>query len=586
MYRLTLAMFIFGFSGLFISTLDCKAQSPVPFYTETFPSTAEFSTRWTSLGVNTGPEKWKWNNTVKGLFEGQPDFASRTAANGFAVFNSEDNGDVAHDVFLSALVPINCASRKNVFLRFENQYAYYSAPGQSLAQVGVSFDSINYTYITILEDVQTNSVTSPRQIVTLELPGAAGKAKVFLRFRWKGKYEYAWRIDDISLFEGNPQPSFDLALSNPILPESFALPLSQVQEIPFVATLSNKGTKAQNKVRLSVRVISSNGQTFSADSTIQTVRLGANDTFLIRRNFVPRDTGSYATQYQVQTDSADEVASDNSLVSGFVVTRNLFAKDDGILVSATQPSQINTETWEAGNYYYIPKAGFDAYEASFSVASNANAHQGKSVSLLVYQYIDNGDNRFDDKDLKVVGYGFHEFKAEKNFELINTPLLNIETNNPGVPLKEKGDYLLMVQYTKEMFVPYSRLTYHYGQLSTVIRNGDWFGGGFGKDITALVRMRIRDKSTAVPLIRQEVAGLSVFPNPATQVFQVSAPGLNTGDVLGWTLYDASGKVVHGLKVQSDGRETWQMEAPLANGSYLIHCLTRKGVVAGKVLIVD
>lgn len=120
---------------------------------------------------------------------------------------------------MTTINPINCVGKKNIFLRFENQYAFYSPPSQSIAQVGISFDGTAFVYTTILTDVAANNVSASRQIVTLELPDAAGKEKVFIRFRWKGNYEYAWRIDDVALFEGNPQPARDLVVSTPILPK-------------------------------------------------------------------------------------------------------------------------------------------------------------------------------------------------------------------------------------------------------------------------------------------------------------------------------------------------------------------------------
>lgn len=576
----------FFFLNLLLISMVGYSQTISPFYSETFASAADFTAKWVSGGTNAGPEKWKWSDNPKSLFEGQPDFTSKTAANGFAIFNSEDNGEVPHDVLLTTITPINCVGKKNIFLRFENQYAFYSPPSQSIAQVGISYDGTAFVYSTILTDVTANNVSASRQIVTLELPDAAGKEKVFIRFRWKGNYEYAWRIDDVALFEGNPQPARDLVVSAPILPESFGVPVSQVQEVPFVATVSNKGTLAQPKVKFSVKVISSNGQSFNADTTLLNLKSGLVDTFSIPKIFIPRDTGSYATQYLVSTDSTDEVPSDNSLVTNFIVTRNLYAKDDGVLSSATQPSVVTGDIWEAGNYYYVKKAGFDAYEASFSVASNGNSHFGKSVSLLLYQYIDNGDAKFDDKDLKVVGYGFHEFKTEKNFELINTPLLNLETNNPGVPLKADGDYILMVQYAKDMFMPYSKITYNYGQLSTIIKNGEWFGGGFGKDITALVRMRIREKSTPVNVIKSESVGMEIFPNPAQDDFFVKINAVEPADFESYALFDVQGKKVWEEKIVLTGNVFFRINANLPDGSYLVQCKTKKGVITGKVQIVN
>ena len=186
----------------------------------------------------------------------------------------------------------------------------------------------------------------------------------------------------------------------------------------------------------------------------------------------------------------------------------------------------------------------------------------------------------------MVGYGFHEFKTEKNFELINTPLLNLETNNPGVPLKADGDYILMVQYAKDMFMPYSKITYNYGQLSTIIKNGEWFGGGFGKDITALVRMRIREKSTPVNVIKSESVGMEIFPNPAQDDFFVKINAVEPADFESYALFDVQGKKVWEEKIVLTGNVFFRINAKLPDGSYLVQCKTKKGVITGKVQIVN
>ena len=80
----------FFFVNLLFISMVGYSQTISPFYSETFSSAADFTAKWVSGGTNAGPEKWKWSDNPKSLFEGQPVFTSKTAANGFAVFNSED----------------------------------------------------------------------------------------------------------------------------------------------------------------------------------------------------------------------------------------------------------------------------------------------------------------------------------------------------------------------------------------------------------------------------------------------------------------------------------------------------------------
>ncbi|MCB9082190.1 MAG: T9SS type A sorting domain-containing protein [Lewinellaceae bacterium] len=549
-----------------------------PFFSEDFGDQAQFATRWKSGGTNSGPEVWKWSNATQGVFQGQPAFGATTAANGFALFNSDANGNFQHDVTLTNATAIDCSGRSKVYIRFESQYGFYSAPSQSIAELGVSTDGTNFTYRRVLESVPQNSVRDAVQVVILEIPEAANKATVFLRFRWRGFYEYAWRLDDIGLFEVDPQPEYDLIASAPLIPNNFATPLSQTEDIFFGFTITNKGTKAQSPITAGIQVLSSNGQTFNRDTSLTSFASGLTDTLIFARQMTVADTGSYAMQYLVSSAQTDGIPGDNSVTAGFLVTRGLFSKDDGEIISATAPDNVQGDIWEIGNYYFVPKGGYQAYEASFSVASENNAHQGKSVSLLLYKITDNGDAQFNDADLTIVGYGFHEFKTEENFDLITTKLFDLETNNEGIPLEANADYFLMVQYAADMFCPYSSLTYHYNQLATVVKNGDWFTGGFGDDVTALVRMRIRETATATREPELAASQVKLLPNPADDLLQVQMELETVSPTAELRVFDVAGRTLQRMPLQQFKQGVINIDTRRWNdGVYFLYIQTAEGV---------
>jgi len=185
-------------------TISVQAQNP--FYTETFTDSLQSISRWRHGGTTGGSERWKWRrNATTRLFTGQPAFGAKTAATGFMLFDSDANGEFDHDVHLTSSA-INCSGQSAVWLRFETQYAYFNPPTISIAEVGVSTDSINFTYYRILANIPRDDVSNPVTPVILELPTAANQSSVFLRFRLRGNYEYIWKVDDITLTNNYPTP--------------------------------------------------------------------------------------------------------------------------------------------------------------------------------------------------------------------------------------------------------------------------------------------------------------------------------------------------------------------------------------------
>jgi hypothetical protein len=571
---------------LFLFTFCGNGYAQTPFFTETFTDSLQSIGRWRHGGTNGGSERWKWRrNASARLFQGQPAFGAKTAATGFMMFDSDANGEFAHDVHITSSA-INCSGQSAVWLRFETQYAYFNPSSISIVEVGVSTDSTNFTYYRVLTNIPRDDVSNAVTPVIVELPTAANQARVFLRFRWRGNYEYVWKVDDITLSTSNPTPNYDLALANPLIALNFAEPVSQVDTMFAIFAIENRGLLNQTNIAAKVDVKSSNGQTATATQTISALNQGIRDTLAYENLYLPRDTGVYTYTLTVTSSNQDQDTVNNKIVEPFLVTTNIFSKDDTRIVSATQPGEIRGDLWEIGNIYEIVKGGFEAYEAVFSVAANNNAHWGKTVSILLYKIMENSDNTFDDKDVEVVGYGFHEFKNEANFALVTTPLLSISANTQGVKLDPDESYLLMIQYSPEMFVPFSPKPYPYNVISTVVKNGNWFLGGFEGDVTAIARMRIR-KITVTSVKEPELAEnrLSVFPNPADRELQTQINLSAPSKFVELSIMDISGRTLLTKQIENLQSGNFSFDVSnFANGTYLMKVRTAEGTRTNRFVI--
>lgn len=170
------------------------------FWSETFAAEGAATAKWKNGGSNPGPADWTWTNDPAAGYQDPdlPPFAAPTATDGYFYFDSDNNGQAAHDVTLTgAGNPANCSGKTPVRLRFFTQYIYFNPDGTE-AQIGVSTDSINFTYQTLFAGVPPN--LPYHDWVEVDLPQAENALKVWLRFRWIGEYEYHWKVDDLMLF--------------------------------------------------------------------------------------------------------------------------------------------------------------------------------------------------------------------------------------------------------------------------------------------------------------------------------------------------------------------------------------------------
>lgn len=556
------------------------------FYTEDFSDQAAFEANWTNGGDNEGAEVWTWSDDPGiATFGAQPDFGSATAENGFILFNSDANGEASHDVTITSPA-IDCSGQSSVFLRCENQYAFFSAAGISVAQVGVSTDGENFIYYDILTNVISNDLSAAVQVASVELPEAANQPEVYLQFRWQGFFEYSWKIDDITLEGADPTPLNDLVILQPAIAANYSMPFDQIDTVEFINIIENRGLDAQTNVTTEVEITGDNGDSFMTSATVlDNIDPGVQDTTEFAETFVPSGEGVYTLSYTVAQDEADGVPGDNGFDSEFVISDGLFAKDNGVPASATQPAEFAGATWEMGNYYIIQNEGYIAGSISFSVASNGDvpAHQGQDVSIFLYRIDDNGDANFDDEDVTLVGFNTHTFTTEENFDLITVDILNPLNLEPGVEL-EPAEYIATVEYTQDMFCPYSELAY-YWDISTVVKDGQWFLGGFGPETTAIVRLNKAEMVNTNDNVQLLAGKIQVTPNPASTMVDVNIDLEEASDLVNVTVRNLQGKEVLSRELNNISSETVQFDVTsLPAGTYLVHVQTEAGFRTQRLVI--
>ena len=550
-------------------------QQTAPFWVEQFPSKENFESLWVTGGQNSGAETWKWSqNPKEATFGNQPVFSSQSASNGYILFNSDANGNQPFQTTVTSPA-IDITGKSKLFLKFETQYAFFSKKDLVLAELGYSFDGTAFSYLEVLNFVTKNTLQDSVLVQIIEIPIDSPQENLFFQFRWKGRYEYAWKIDDLALYDNNPTPSNDLAIAFPKGASNHSTPLSQVSEVQLTTTVKNNGILQQNNILVKGSVFYNGMETFSTYANIPKLAPDSSLQINFDRNFKPKVVGDYTIIYEViSEESTDDMPGNNKALLPFKVSEYLFSKDDQKIIGATQPSAPGSDNWEAGNLYFIENPGYSAFKAQISVMSQdgPNGYAGSSVVVFLYEVKENSAGIISDETLEIKGFGTYTFGREDPFEIVEVALTDLETGAEGVKLAENKNYLITVQYPNHLLAPYCTLPYFY-DYATVVKNSRWYPGGFGPEITVVARMEVREstysETTPIQLLPEVSSYFSMYPNPAGESINLLYKGDGFTKIT-WQIRDLQGKIVNpgGTREIGFGTPINLSLGTLASGTYI------------------
>ena len=555
---------------------------------------------WTTVErVGNGTETANWFHTTTGpagMFPSAP-LNSTSANDGWMIFDSDLNCnlDVGQDAWLISPA-IDATGQRQVILIFETFYRRFQ--DKAYVRVGSDMNDLDsWASVEVFPEAFTNddggeAGNNPGQNPQYIQINLTDMIDDISNFHFAFQYEssdsttvtgsfgcdYAWQIDDVLL----TQLDSDISFSTPLVYPNFFTPISQVDSVLFAVQIDNPGTLDQQDVSIDIIVEKAVGdnlvRVYEYNEVIDEIKADSSVLLLADDLYLAQDTGVYVYTYSQTDNSNDENPGNNTYRSTFAIGQTLFSKDDfSQPTDATQPASINGDNWQVGNYYVINTEGYLATEAIFTFAALDMSHVGQQINLFLYKINEVEDGVFDDEDVDVIGFNSYTFTADdENFDLITVPLFNLD-GDEGVAL-DSGEYLIMVEYLPDMFVPYTNNPY-IANIGSVVRNGDWFLGGFAGDaITAIVRMRI-DEAEAVSARTPQLADgqLTLYPNPANETLSVGFD-LNRASDVDLRIYDLKGGMVDRKRFDSTLRENFQWNVrELPAGTYLLNISTDEGV---------
>ena len=321
---------------------------------------------------------------------------STSADNGFLMVDSDGAANEVdiENCWIQTDDPIDCSEHPFVTLSFETYYRMWDGganDGNEFCFVEISTDGVTWPDVTttddepgrfeVFPDFTTGVESSNPELIEIDITSAAGgEEQVWIRFRWRGTFGYAWMIDDMKLadtatndLKSNGYASYtdqatwaqDTGLG---FWEYGAIPQSQIQEFVFSANVANNGSAPQPNTIMDVAV---NGSSVGTTDLGFTLPYLGRDTLRLQGYTPPSDLGVYDVTYTFSSDSLDEDDSNNVAEQSFEITEYQYGRDNGVFTGVF-PFDGSVEYQAATPYVFVEEATIYAIDVAFMNTSEPN----------------------------------------------------------------------------------------------------------------------------------------------------------------------------------------------------------------------
>ena len=350
---------------------------------------------------------------------------STTAANGFMLLDSDAFGGSTPGIWeencwFQTAQPINITGYDELSLQFQTYYRMWdngSSDGNEYCLVEISTDGVTWPDVTTYEvndaapgtrfelwpTMGTQDPVANPTVKTFNISQVASQSgvnQIWLRFRWKGYWGYAWMIDDVKVYQ---TPANDLWLQkawvNNILTgyEYYAIPSSEasVASVTMGAAIQNIGSQTQTAI-LNVNIDGTNHQVSAP------ILPGDIDTLWVPAFFLPQTLGEYNVTFSIPTDAN---SSDNFAYKTIEITDYIYGQNSN--ENLVQRTLNNDAEIAIGCAYSIntfntcygiqtlfgegTDIGVECYAVLYEVLSSVQdlAYQGQSNPIVVTQELIN-----------------------------------------------------------------------------------------------------------------------------------------------------------------------------------------------------
>ncbi len=474
---------------------------------------------------------------------GFPGAMNSSSGGNFALIDSDGAGvSAAQNSILtySGSIDLSAYGSAAVLLKFTEIYRHY----QESYFVGVSNDGgVTWTEFSAnpLSEVPVNTNSGNPEIETINVTATIGAGtwsnNVKVRFRYSGAYDWFWGVDDVQLVEALADDikvsrfwlATDMATTQGL--DYFKVPVSQVNfpGLTFGANIINNGSNAQSSVAL-------NAESGAYNATGTSISLATNtaDSISVTTPFLlPSAIGNNIVDVKSVLASGDDDDANNSISYTISRDANVYARDNGAYSGAFTNFSSNVgQEVRIGNLMEI----FDAINAGYVDVRIANitGTAGATIGAEVYLF-DSGANDFI----------FYTATEERQLTASNLGnFVSLPFTGSGCSLSA-GDLILLVAY-------------HYGgspsvgfgmaqpvQEQTV--QGFTTAGAVALSDPNAIMIRLNDLNDLSVNELPSNFGLSIYPNPSSDVVSISFDLATSSDVI-IAIEDIQGKTIENIRL--------------------------------------
>lgn len=541
------------------------------------------ASNWTVGNLDGATGSWVIGNDVpSGSFPIDP-IASTTAANGYALYDSDllcgtDNA------YIQLANPVDLSGQASVAVQFQEYYRKFQ--GQSFLEV--SIDGTTWTTFEVNGSLAVNDGTANPETVSVNISSvAANEAQVWIRFRYQGACDYSWMVDDVVFVEGAQNDLKVVDVWHGDIIEAFEyqqIPLAQASEVVIGAATLNSGGADQTNVVYTFDI--SDGSTSVASGTFPanntTLASTVYDTTWYATGFTPTALGDYTVTISVAADEAEETPADNEGASMFKVTENIFAHDDedNIEFQVTgRDADGGFPEFKMGLYYETKAAAtLTSVQVAFGGLTSA-------ASCIVEVFDVVADQTLTTAMVTEV-YDIQAADVPTAGELIPVDILI--NDGDGVQVDPDGLYLITISNTSEgdsLYILASngdddRAQLRYGPFGT----GGAINWYTGYTTSPVIRANF-DPSTDIQE-NEDVAGFNVYPNPTSDNVNINFVSKENQDVM-VNVIGMDGALVYTQSLNTkvgQATKTTVDVANLAKGIYMVQLVGASSTVTQRVVV--
>lgn len=556
-----------------------------PFWTEDFSGGA-IPSGWTNVDDLTPsgdePVTFVWSNdpaAVEPAALGYADsetFNATGATNGYLWANSDrglPSAPATNHLTRLTTGAIDCSGRTSVLFSMQSLIGVFDNDADTAVKVRVSTDGLTWTDFAPFPCLVTGAAAPPcvrwsdnPESVNVDISSvAANQPQVFLQLQWRGGWEYFWAIDDMAL---SPLPDYEIAMnyaynSTTGTGEEYGrIPSSQLPGTMNVgAELFNLGLNEQTNVVLNVAFEDADGNPVSGFAgTIDVGTIASGATVVADGNInIPTGlaNGVYTSTFTLSGDNIalDLDPSDNEKSRNFEVTSDVYAIDaignypDG--VEQLQQFGSASFTDNAEMYLmsmYVINSNMSPTGVIVQLSPNTVAGATAEIQAMMLDTVDviqlpatvsNAIDGVTSATIEItqahVDAGEIGIQFEQPVDL--TPgayFAAVRVAGSGTVAAGDAETLVLDDVTvpQPAWTSAIYLPVDFNEDGTEGRHSYTNGNAFGIRLTTLPTVGIQEPA--------ELAGISLFPNPTTGVFQITS---DRTEVLFVEVTDALGKIV-------------------------------------------